>query len=288
MTTTGSINALNVGKAAAASADASEIDARVVRRRLSPGRRIKFAFWVGPIVLLAVWAIGSKVGFISAAVLTAPWDVVKAFKDQWVNHDLLGNIVSSLERAALGLVSGVTGGTLLAVASGLSRIGESLIDGPIQIKRSLPTLALIPLFVAWFGIGQEMKIVTIALISMIPIYVNTLNGLRSIEAKYAELAETLGIGHGEFIRHVVLPGAMPGFLLGMRFAVTSALLGLVVVEQYNATSGIGHMMTLAEEYGQTEILVVGLVIYGVFGFLADAAVRLTERKVLAWRRTLEG
>jgi sulfonate transport system permease protein len=288
MTTTGSINARGVGKAAAAGADASEIDARVVRRRLGPGRRIKFAFWVGPIVLLAVWAIGSKAGFISPAVLTAPWDVVKAFKDQWVDHDLLGDIVASLERAALGLVFGVTGGTLLAVASGLSRIGEALIDGPIQIKRSVPTLALIPLFIAWFGIGQEMKIVTIALISMIPIYVNTHNGLRGIDGKYAELAETLGTGRGEFIRHVVLPGAMPGFLLGMRFAVTSALLGLVVVEQFNATSGVGHMMTLAEEYGQTDILVVGLVIYGVFGFLADTAVRFTERKVLAWRRTLEG
>jgi sulfonate transport system permease protein len=264
------------------------VDARVVRRRLGPGRRIRFAFWVGPIALLAVWAIGSGVGVISPAILTAPWDVVAAFRDQWVNHDLLGNILSSLERAGLGLAFGVIGGTVLAVASGLSRTGESLIDGPIQIKRSVPTLALIPLFVAWFGIGQEMKIVTIALISMIPIYVNTHNGLRGIDGRYAELAETLGIGRGEFIRHVVLPGALPGFLLGMRFAVTSSLLGLVVVEQYNATSGIGHMMTLAEEYGETDILVVGLVIYGVFGFLADTAVRLTERKVLAWRRTLEG
>lgn len=288
MTTTGSIKARSVGKAAAAGADASEIDARVVRRRLGPGRRIRFAFWVGPIVLLAVWAIGSKAGFISPAVLTAPWDVVKAFKDQWADHDLLGDIVASLERVALGLVFGVTGGTLLAVVSGLSRMGEALIDGPIQIKRSVPTLALIPLFVAWFGIGQEMKVVTIALISMIPIYVHTHNGLRGIDGKYAELAETLGTGRGEFIRHVVLPGAMPGFLLGMRFAVTSALLGLVVVEQFNATSGVGHMMTLAQEYGQTDILVVGLVIYGVLGFLADTAVRLTERKVLAWRRTLEG
>lgn len=288
MTTTGSIKARSVGKAAAAGADASEIDARVVRRRLGPGRRIRFAFWVGPIVLLAVWAIGSKAGFISPAVLTAPWDVVKAFKDRWADHDLLGDIVASLERVALGLVFGVTGGTLLAVVSGLSRMGEALIDGPIQIKRSVPTLALIPLFVAWFGIGQEMKVVTIALISMIPIYVHTHNGLRGIDGKYAELAETLGTGRGEFIRHVVLPGAMPGFLLGMRFAVTSALLGLVVVEQFNATSGVGHMMTLAQEYGQTDILVVGLVIYGVLGFLADTAVRLTERKVLAWRRTLEG
>jgi sulfonate transport system permease protein len=291
MTTTEAIDTLTAGTTAAgtttaAGPDASKADARVTRRRLGPGRRRRFAFWVGPLLLLAVWAIGSALGIIDPAVLTAPWDVVKAFENQWADHDLLGNILASLERAGLGLAFGVIGGVLLAVASGLSRVGESLIDGPIQIKRSVPTLALIPLFIAWFGIGEQMKVVTIGLISMIPIYVNTHNGLRSIDGRYAELAETIGVGRGEFIRHVVLPGALPGFLLGMRFAVTSALLGLVVVEQYNATSGIGHMMTLAEEYGETDILVVGLVLYGVFGFLADTAVRLTERRALAWRRTI--
>ena len=265
----------------------ARIDQRVVRRRLGPGKRIRFAFWIGPIALLAVWSIGSAAGLISPSVLTAPWDVVTAFRSQWTDHDLLGDILSSLQRAALGLGFGILAGTALAVISGLSRAGESLVDGPIQIKRSVPTLALIPLFIAWFGIGQEMKIVTIALISMVPIYVNTHNGLRGIDGRYAELAETIGTGRGEFIRHVVLPGALPGFLLGLRFAVTSALLGLVVVEQYNATAGIGHMMTLAGEYGQTDVLVVGLVIYGIFGFLADTAVRLTERRALAWRRTLE-
>jgi sulfonate transport system permease protein len=259
----------------------------VVRRRLGPGRRVRLAFWIGPAVLLAGWAIGSATGSISPAILTAPWDVLEAFRTQWVEHDLLGDILASLHRAALGLAFGVVGGTVLALLSGLSRAGESLVDGPIQIKRSIPTLALIPLFIAWFGIGEQMKIVTIALITLIPIYINTHNGLRSIDGKYAELAETIGIGRGEFVRHVVLPGALPGFLLGMRFAVTSSLLGLVVVEQYNATSGIGHMMTLAGEYGQTDVIVVGLVIYGVFGFLADTAVRIVERRALAWRRTLE-
>jgi len=273
---------------AAAVTDPTRIDQRVARRRLGPGRRIRFAFWVGPILVLVAWAIGSKAGLISPAVLTAPWDVVAAFRDQWTDHDLLGDILASLQRAVLGLAFGVLAGTLLALVSGLSRIGESVVDGPIQIKRSVPTLALIPLFIAWFGIGQEMKITTIALISMIPIYINTHNGLRGIDGRYAELAETIGLGRGEFVRHVVLPGALPGFLLGMRFAVTSSLLGLVVVEQYNATAGVGHMMTLAGEYGQTDVIVVGLVIYGVFGFLADTAVRLTERRALAWRRTLEG
>src|SRR4051812_36479811 len=262
-------------------------DLRVVRRRLGPGRRIRYAFWIGPVVLLAVWSAGSATGLIDPAILTAPWDVLTAFRTQWTEHDLLGDILASLHRAALGLVLGVLAGAVLAVLSGLSRAGESLIDGPIQIKRSVPTLALIPLLIAWFGIGQEMKVLTIALISLIPIYINTHNGLRGIDGRYAELAETIGIGRGEFVRHVVLPGALPGFLLGLRFAVTSALLGLVVVEQYNATAGIGHMMTLAGEYGQTDVLVVGLVLYGVFGFLADAAVRLVERRALTWQRTLE-
>lgn len=264
-----------------------QVDDRVVRRRLGPGPRFRLAFWAGPALLLAVWSIGSAAGLIKPAVLTAPWDVVTAFRDQWTDHDLLANILSSLRRAVVGLAFGVTGGVLLAVVSGLSRVGESIVDGPIQIKRSIPTLALIPLFIAWFGIGEEMKIVTIALISLVPIYVHTHNGLRGIDGKYAELAETIGVGRGEFVRHVILPGALPGFLLGMRFAVTSALLGLVVVEQYNAVSGVGHMITLAEQYGQTDVIVVGLVIYGVFGYLADTAVRGTGRRLLAWRRTLE-
>ncbi|MET8152924.1 ABC transporter permease [Actinoplanes sp. NPDC049668] len=264
------------------------VDARVVRRRLGPGRRIRFAFWIGPVLALALWSAGSATGVIKPAILSAPWDVVVAFEDQWVNNDLLGNILASLQRAAIGLALGVVTGAVLAVVSGLSRFGESLIDGPIQIKRSIPTLAVIPLFIAWFGIGEEMKIITIALISLVPIYIHTHNGLRSIDGRYAELAETIGINHGEFVRHVVLPGALPGFLLGMRFAVTAALLGLVVVEQYNAVAGVGHMITLAEQYGQTDVIVVGLVIYGIFGYCADSAVRLTGRKALAWRQTLDG
>ncbi|WP_229069088.1 ABC transporter permease [Actinoplanes sp. DH11] len=262
-------------------------DVRVVRRRLGPGRRIPGAFWIGPLLVLTVWSLGSATGLLKPAILSAPWDVAVAAREQWTGNDLLGNILASLQRAVLGLTLGVVTGSVLAVVSGLSRIGESLIDGPIQIKRSVPTLALIPLFIAWFGIGQEMKVLTIALISLVPIYVHTHNGLRGIDGRYAELAETIGIGRTEFVRHIVLPGALPGFLLGMRFAVTSSLLGLVVVEQYNATAGIGHMITLAEQYGQTDVIVVGLVIYGVFGYCADSAVRLIGRKVLAWRRTLE-
>ena len=261
-------------------------DVRPLRRRLGPGNPIPFSGLIGILVLLGVWIVGSATGLIDERNLSAPWTVVTTGETLIENGRLQESLVTSGVRAATGLGLGVAVGTVLALISGLSRIGETLIDGPVQVKRSIPTLALIPLLLLWFGIGEPFKILTIALAVFVPIYIHTHNGLRTIEGRYAELAETLGVTRGEFIRHVVLPGAMPGFLLGLRFAVTSSLLALVVVEVINATSGIGHMITLASNYGQTDIIVVGLVVYALLGVTADAVVRLIERKALSWRRTL--
>jgi sulfonate transport system permease protein len=262
------------------------VDDRVVRRRLGPGRRIPLGLLIGPVVLLAAWFAGSASGVLDPRTLSAPWTVVSTAAGLIESGRLQESLATSAVRAVLGLGIGVVLGTALAVVSGLSRLGEALIDGPVQVKRSIPTLALIPLLILWLGIGEEMKVVTIALGVLVPVYIHTHNGLRSIEGRYAELAETVGVGRAEFVRHVVLPGAMPGFRLGLRFAVTSALLALVVVEQVNSTSGIGHMITLASNYGQTDVIVVGLVVYAVLGLVADGSVRLIERKALSWRRTL--
>lgn len=261
-------------------------DVRPLRRRLGPGDPIRLGPLIGIVVLLGVWSVGSATGAIDPRTLTEPWTVVETARTLIENGRLQDSLVTSGVRAALGLGLGVAVGVVLALVSGLSRIGESLIDGPIQVKRSIPTLALIPLLILWLGIGEPMKVITIALAVFVPVYIHTHNGLRTIEDRYAELAETLGVTRLEFIRHVVLPGATPGFLLGMRFAVTSSLLALVVVEVINATSGIGHMITLASNYGQTDIIVVGLVVYALLGVTADAVVRLSERKALSWRRTL--
>jgi sulfonate transport system permease protein len=261
-------------------------DVRPHSRRLGPGDPIRFGPLIGIAVLLGVWVIGSATGMLDPRTLTEPWTVVETAIGLIETGRLQESLVTSGVRAALGLGLGVLVGTVLALVSGLSRVGESLIDGPIQVKRSIPTLALIPLLILWLGIGEPMKVITIALAVFVPVYIHTHNGLRTIEGRYAELAETLGVTRPEFVRHVVLPGAMPGFLLGMRFAVTSSLLALVVVEVINATSGIGHMITLASNYGQTDIIVVGLVVYALLGVSADGVVRFIERKALSWRRTL--
>ncbi len=258
----------------------------VRRRRLGPGKPIKFGAAIGPVLLLAVWSIGSATGWIDPRSLTAPWTVVTTAGDLIADGRLQSNLWTSTQRAFIGLGFGIVLGVVLALISGLSRLGEAILDGPVQIKRAIPSLALLPLLILWLGIGEGMKIVTILLGVFIPIYIHTHNGLRTIDARYVELAQTVGLSQWDFIRRVVLPGALPGFLLGLRFAVTGAWLSLVVVEQINSTSGIGYMMELARTYGQTDIIIVGLVLYGVLGLLSDGAVRLIQRRALSWRRTL--
>ena len=258
----------------------------VRRRRLGPGKPIRFGAAIGPVLLLVIWSVGSAIGWLDPRVLSAPWTVVTTTGDLIADGRLQSNLLTSTQRAFVGLGFGVLLGVVLALLSGLSRLGEAILDGPIQIKRAIPSLALLPLLILWLGIGELMKITTITLGVFVPIYIHTHNGLRTIDSRYVELAQTVGLSRWDFIRRVVLPGALPGFLLGLRFAVTGAWLSLVVVEQINSTSGIGYMMELARTYGQTDIIIVGLVLYGALGLVSDGAVRLIQRRALSWRRTL--
>lgn len=256
------------------------------RPRLGPGRSIPFGIAIGPALLIAAWVLGSASGALDADTLPAPWTVAETARDLIADGRLQSNLLTSLKRAAWGLVIGVVIGVVLALTAGLSRFGEALLDGPIQIKRSIPTLALIPLFIVWFGIGEEMKLIVITTSVAIPIYINTHAQLRGVDSRYVELAATVGLSRWGFIRRIALPGSLPGFFTGLRLAVTISWLALVVVEQVNATSGIGYLMTQARTYGQIDVIVVGLVIYGLLGLFGDIAVRAVERRTLSWRQTI--
>jgi sulfonate transport system permease protein len=257
------------------------------RRSLRLGRPIPYGWTFGPILLIAAWAAGSALGWIDPRSLPAPWTVVTAAIDLIRDGRLQDNLIISIERVSEGFAFGVAAGIIVALISGLSRIGEYLIDGVVQIKRAVPTLALIPLLMLYLGIGEGMKVTIIAISVYIPVYINLHAYLRAIDNRYVELAETLRLDYPSFIRHVVLPGALPGLFMGLRLGVTAALLALVVVEQINATSGIGYMIYLAGTYGQINIVLVGLVTYAILGLAADATVRFAQRKALSWQRTFE-
>ncbi|MFG3017439.1 ABC transporter permease [Streptomyces sp. NPDC048254] len=265
-----------------------EEEARRVRprRRLSPGRRLPAARLAGPLVFLAAWAIASAAGQLDPGAIPAPWRVLDTAYHLWTEGTLRTDVLTSVERAGYGFAIGLTAGVLLALAAGLTRTGEALIDGTVQINRAIPTLGLIPLFILWLGIGETFKIAIIAIVVYIPVYLNTHAALSAIDSRYVELAEVLDLSKLQFIRQIVIPGALPGFFVGLRLGVTGSWLGLVVLEQINATSGLGYMMFQAQNYGRSDIILVGLLIYGVFGLVSDTVVRGIERRVLSWRRTL--
>jgi len=254
---------------------------RLGRQRSLPGSRL-----LGPLIIVVVWAAASALGLLDPRLLTGPGDVAATAWRLITDGTLGEHVLASLSRAVLGLVIGTVAGVLLAIIAGLTRLGESLVDGTVQIKRAIPVLALIPLLILWLGIGEEFKVTIVALGVLIPIYINTYSALTGIDRKQIELAESLGLSRWQYVRYVLIPGALPGFFVGFRLAVVGSWMALIVVETINATSGIGYMMSQAQLYAQSDIILVGLVVYGVFGFVSDALVRLLERKVLSWRVTL--
>jgi sulfonate transport system permease protein len=237
-------------------------------------------------LLLLYWGVLSATGWLDPRTLPAPWTAITTGAELLGEGRLQANLAVSAARAAGGLLAGGVAGVLLAFLSGLTLLGGYVIDGVVQLKRGIPILAIIPFMVLWFGIGEPMKVAVIAVAAFFPIYIQTHSALRAIDLRYVELAETLGLNRWQFLRTIVIPGALPGFLLGLRFGATAAWLALVVVEQLNATSGIGYMVTLARNYAQTDVMLVGLVVYALLGFGTDSAIRWSERRLLTWRRTL--
>ncbi|MGY4740133.1 ABC transporter permease [Streptomyces sp. ATMOS53] len=286
-TTTGSTTGATAGTAAPdVTADDRSRARRRRRRGLAPGKRLPAARLAGPLLLIGVWAVASAAGRLDPGAIPAPWTVVRTGARLWTDGTLPTDILTSLERAGYGFAIGLVAGVALALASGLTRTGEALIDGTVQLNRAIPTLGLIPLFILWLGIGETFKIAIIAIVVYVPIYLNTHAALSGIDHRFVELAEVQGLSKVRFIRQIVIPGALPGFFVGLRLGVTGSWLGLVVLEQINATSGLGYLMFQAQNYGQSDVILVGLLIYGVFGLVSDSAVRLIERRALSWRRTL--
>ena len=246
---------------------------------------------ISPLVFLAAWQLVSASGLVSQQKLPSPSTVFHtAVSLITTNSAAYGTLQSamlvSLERVAIGFAVGGAAGLILAVIAGLSRLGENSVDPLMQMLRTLPLFGLIPVFIIWFGIGDLPKILLIALGAAIPLYLNTFSGIRNTDSKLAEAGTTLGLSRTEMIRHVILPGALPQILVGLRQSLGVAWLALVVAEQINANAGLGFMISQATQFLRNDVIFVALLVYCVLGLLTDALVRLLERRALAWRRGL--
>ena len=238
--------------------------------------------WAVPALILLSWELASRSGWLSTRVLPEPWSVLTAFWRLLASGELWHHVVVSTGRALAGLALGGGLGLLLGLLTGSLRIAETLLDTTLQMVRNIPALALIPLVILWFGIDESAKLFLVAVGVFFPIYLNTFHGIRSVDKGLIEMARSYGLSGWALYRHVVLPGALPSVLVGLRFSLGLMWVLLIVAETISAQAGIGYLTMNAREFLQTDVVLVGILLYALLGKLADVLSRALERWWLRW------
>lgn len=246
-------------------------------------RRRGFLRALAPLTLLLAWQVGSQSGLLSEKVLPAPSVIAAAGLEVYRSGALAAALAVSGQRVLLGFALGAFLGVVCGTVAGLGRFGEYLLDPPLQMLRTVPLFGLIPLFIIWFGIGEEPKIYLIALGVAFPLYLNTCSGIRQLDPRLLELGRVLRLTRRERLRRLVLPGALPHILVGLRQSLGVAWLSLIVAEQINAGQGLGYIVNNAREFLRTDIVIFGLLVYGLLGLVTDSIVRWFELRALRWQ-----
>jgi sulfonate transport system permease protein len=238
--------------------------------------------WLFPIFLITLWQLAVQFGWLSTRILPAPTTVISAAIKLGQSGELATHFKISASRALTGFAIGGSIGFIFGLVNGLFRVSEKIFDTTLQMWRNIPNLALIPLVILWFGIGEEAKLFLVSSGVLFPIYINTFHGIRSIDSGLIEMGKVYGLNPAELFWNIILPGALPSILVGVRFSLGIMWLSLIVAETIAADSGIGYMATSAREFMQTDVVVFSILIYASFGKLADVIVRTLEGVCLNW------
>ncbi|WP_019141587.1 aliphatic sulfonate ABC transporter permease SsuC [Noviherbaspirillum massiliense] len=238
--------------------------------------------WAVPVALLIAWQFAAHIGWLSSRILPEPLAVVRAGWELGASGELWGHLRTSAWRALSGFAVGGGLGLLLGLLTGSFRKAETLLDSTLQMIRNIPALALIPLVILWFGIDETAKLFLVSVGVFFPVYLNTFHGIRTVDQGLVEMARSYGLSGWALYRDVILPGALPSILVGVRFSLGLVWVLLIVSETISAQSGIGYMTMNAREFLQTDVVLVGILLYALLGKLADVLARRLERYWLRW------
>ena len=244
--------------------------------------------WAVPVGIVIAWEVASSSGWLSRRVLPEPWAVVVAFWTLAASGELWHHVAISAGRALAGLAIGGSLGLLLGLVSGSFRWAETLLDSSLPMLRNIPALALIPLVILWFGIDETAKLFLVAVGVFFPIYLNTFHGIRSVDKGLIEMARSYGLSGWQLYRHVIMPGALSSILVGLRFSLGLMWVILIVAETISAQAGIGYLTMNAREFLQTDVVLVGILLYALLGKLADLLSKGLERWWLRWHPGYQG
>jgi sulfonate transport system permease protein len=239
--------------------------------------------WIVPIGLIIAWQSAVQLGLIASRILPAPLDVVRVTLEMFARDHLANHIAVSARRAFSGLLVGGGIGFIVGLLNGMFPFSERLLDSSVQMIRNIPHLALMPLVIVWFGIGEPARLFLVSLGVFFPLYLNTYHGVRAVDGGLREMGAVYGLSSWALFRHVIFPGALPSILVGLRYGLGIMWLTLIVGESLSSNVGIGHLTMNAREFMQTDVLVMGIVIYALLGKLADSVARALERRLLRWQ-----
>lgn len=238
--------------------------------------------WAVPVFILVTWQLLVEFGVLSTRILPAPTSVVVTAVNLALSGELFRNIGISAARAISGLILGGSIGLALGFLNGVFPLAETLFDTSVQMIRNIPNLALIPLVILWFGIGDVARLFLTSLGVFFPMYINTFYGIRNVDRGLIEMGQVYGLNSRELLTQIIIPGALSSILVGLRYALGIMWLTLIVAETIAADSGIGYMAMNAREFMQTDVVVLSLILYALLGKLADVGARTLESKWLAW------
>lgn len=251
-------------------------------------RSLHLQSWLSTLALLLAWHLASTSGYLNARTLPGPLQVLETALEMTLRGTLIEALAVSSTRVLTGSAIGILVGLSLGLISGFSRLGESVVDKPLQMLRTIPFTALVPLLILWFGIDETPKVLLVALGVLIPLYINTFRGIRNVDIKLIEVARVARMSRWGIATRVLLPASLPTILIGLRFALGLGWIAVIVAETVGANSGIGFLLNNARQYVRTDVMLVCVSLYAILGLVTDHAVTQLEKLLLSWRVVYSG
>jgi sulfonate transport system permease protein len=239
--------------------------------------------WIIPVSVLLVWELLARLGMLPPNWLPAPTLVGETIYQLAVAGDLLKHAGTTIARVTVGFLLGASAGTLLGGLTGYLQVARKLLDPSLQALRSVPSIAWVPLFLLWLGIQETSKITLIALGAFFPVYLNLSVAMRHVDPKLLEVGKLYRLSSFQMVRRLILPAALPEYIVGLRSGLGLAWMFVVAAELLGASSGIGYLMVDGQMTGRASIILASVILFAIFGKTTDWMMNAVGRRLLGHR-----
>lgn len=235
------------------------------------------------VIIIVIWQVASNMGLLNPLTLPSPSRILNTFITLIKKGTLQKNLLISSQRVLSGYAIAAVSAIVLGILMGLSSHFKRMTDLIIQILKPIPPISWIPLVILWFGIGEEGKVFLIFIGSFFTILVNVVDGIRRIDVKLVELSNAMVIPKLKYVFQVVIPYAAPNIFTGLRTGLGQSWMCVVAAELVASSTGLGYMIMYARQFGQTDVVIVGMLMIGIIGKVMDSILMVVEKKVIRWK-----